>query len=389
MKLAEKMRMPGDQITGPIVRCARPVDRVAGRVEGSNYAGRLSQGQCRPWRDLDRRSTRGEPNDPPVDEQPTSRQQGLYHPANEHDACGVSFVAQMDGTAQPPARRAGHRLAVQPRTPRRHRRRDRTPATAPASSSRSPIAFFRAVVDFELPAAGAYAVGLAFLPADPGAADEAADAVAKIIDSEGLTVLGWRDVPVDPIGADIGQSALGGDAGVPAAVRRSSPRRPRLGGSSSTAGCSSPASAIEHELLDDGGDPLVYFPSLSSRTLVYKGMLTTPQLGAVLPRPDRRPRRVGHRPGALAGSPPTRSRRGRWPTRTGSSPTTARSTRCRATRTGCGPARRCWPRRCSEPATVPTEDLSRSARPGRPTRPASTRRSNCCTSAATACRTPC
>ncbi|MFN8051339.1 MAG: hypothetical protein U0Q22_07890 [Acidimicrobiales bacterium] len=40
---------------------------------------------------------------------------------------------------------------------------------------------------------------------------------------------------------------------------------------------------IEHELLDDGGDPLVYFPSLSARTLVYKGMLTTPQLAPFFP----------------------------------------------------------------------------------------------------------
>ncbi len=56
---------------------------------------------------------------------------------------------------------------------------------------------------------------------------------------------------------------------------------------------------IEHEVGAPGGEGSVYFPSLSCRTLVYKGMLTTPQLGRVLPRPARRAGRVGAGPGAL------------------------------------------------------------------------------------------
>ena len=50
---------------------------------------------------------------------------------------------------------------------------------------------------FELPPVGRYAVGIGFLPQDAGAADKAADAIAKIVDSEGLRVLGWRDLPID------------------------------------------------------------------------------------------------------------------------------------------------------------------------------------------------
>ncbi len=61
-----------------------------------------------------------------------------------------------------------------------------------------PDRFLRAVCDFELPPAGAYAVGLAFLPADPTDAEKAEEAIDTIMTEEGLTVLGWRDVPINP-----------------------------------------------------------------------------------------------------------------------------------------------------------------------------------------------
>ena len=61
-----------------------------------------------------------------------------------------------------------------------------------------PDRFLRAVVGFELPPVGAYAVGLAFLPLDPEEAAKAAAGVETIVDDEGLRVLGWRDVPIDP-----------------------------------------------------------------------------------------------------------------------------------------------------------------------------------------------
>ena len=148
-------------------------------------------------------------------------------------------------------------------------------------------------------------------------------------------MLGWRDVPVDPdcLGASaravmpICRQLFIADAGGATGIdldRKVFIARKR----------------IEHELPTE---QQTYFPSLSGRTLIYKGMLTTPQLRRVLPRPRRRPRwRVRWR-WCTAGSAPTRSRRGRWPTRTDTSPTTARSTPCRATATGCVPASRCWP----------------------------------------------
>ena len=207
-------------------------------------------------------------------------QQGLYHPANEHDACGVSFVAQMDGTRS----RRLVELAIGSLCNLEHRGATGSEANTGDGAGilvQTPDRFFRAVVEFELPAEGQYAAGLAFLPQDPGAADAAVAMVGKIVDSEGLTVLGWRNVPTDPTSADIGESAV-----------RTMPEFRQLFVGAGDDGLSGleldrrvfvARKRIEHELLDEGGEPLVYFASLSSRTFVYKGMLTTPQLAPFFP----------------------------------------------------------------------------------------------------------
>ncbi|HWW52456.1 MAG TPA: glutamate synthase large subunit, partial [Acidimicrobiales bacterium] len=135
-----------------------------------------------------------------------------------------------------------------------------------------PDGFYRSVVDFDLPPAGSYATGLAFMPRDPTAARVAMTNIAKIADSESLAVLGWRDVPVD-------DSMIGASA---AAVEPAF-RQVFLAGTNGRTGVSGLAlermafiarKRFEHEL--DG----VYFPSLSCRTMIYKGMLTAPQLSA-------------------------------------------------------------------------------------------------------------
>ena len=205
--------------------------------------------------------------------------QGLYSPENEHDACGVSFVAQIDGTRS-------HRLvqqAIGSLCNLEHRGATGAEVNTGDGAGiliQIPDRFLREVVDFELPPEGAYAVGLAFLPSSTADTDDAADAVGKIVDSEGLTVLGWRDVPTDPLGADIGYSALG----VMPTFRQvfiSSPEG--LTGIDLDRRVFVARKRVEHELVDEAGDPLVYFPSLSARTLVYKGMLTTPQLALFFP----------------------------------------------------------------------------------------------------------
>ncbi|AVP66513.1 glutamate synthase large subunit [Prescottella equi] len=205
--------------------------------------------------------------------------QGLYHPANEHDACGVAFVVDMHGRRS----RDIVEKAITALVNLEHRgAAGSEPNTGDGAGIllQVPDRFLRAVVDFELPAAGAYATGIAFLPQGDAAADEAAAGVEKIVAEEGLTVLGWREVPTDDSSlGTLARAAMPtfrqvfiGSAGDSVTdmdlERRAYVIRKR----------------VEHELGESGagedgpGRESVYFPSLSGQTFVYKGMLTTPQL---------------------------------------------------------------------------------------------------------------
>ena len=194
--------------------------------------------------------------------------QGLYRPEFEHDACGVSFVVDMHG-------RASHDIVAKgigALCNLEHRGASGAESNTGDGAGvliQLPDRFLRAEVGFELPALGSYAAGIAFLPADAGECSAAVDVITKLIEDEGLTLLGWRDVPVDDsmIGASakaveptFRQLFVGGANGL-AMERRAFILRKR----------------IEHDL------PSVYFPSFSSRTMVYKGMLTTPQLSSFFP----------------------------------------------------------------------------------------------------------
>src|SRR4051794_27985653 len=123
--------------------------------------------------------------------------QGLYDGLHEHDACGVAFVATLTG-------QASHDIVAKAITALRNLEHRGATGSEPDSGDGAgillgvPDAFLREVVDFPLPAAHTYAVGTAFLP---GEADEIAKTrhrIEEIAAEEGLRVLGWRDVPVDP-----------------------------------------------------------------------------------------------------------------------------------------------------------------------------------------------
>jgi glutamate synthase (NADPH/NADH) large chain len=191
---------------------------------------------------------------------------GLYRPEFEHDACGVAFVVDMHGRRSHDIIRKGLASLCH----LEHRGASGAESNTGDGAGiliQVPDAFYRSEVGFELPDAGAYATGIAFLPADPAEADRAIREISKVTASEGLTVLGWRSLPVDP-GAlgSIALSAMpafkqlfvaepGGASGLDL-ERRAFILRKR----------------IEHEV--DGA----YFASLSGRTIVYKGMLTAPQV---------------------------------------------------------------------------------------------------------------
>ncbi|WP_456698159.1 glutamate synthase large subunit [Aeromicrobium sp. P5_D10] len=197
--------------------------------------------------------------------------QGLYDPANEHDACGVAFVATLTGVASndivakglTALRNLDHRGAV-----------GGEPTTGDGAGIliQIPDAFLRAVSGIELPELGAYAAGMAFLPLQAEAAAEARVAIEAIAVEEGLTVLGWRDVPVNP--EILGSMSRGAMPSFALMFLASAGEQ--LSGIALDRAAFGLRKRAEHELA-------VYFPSLSSRTLVYKGMLTTDQLENFFP----------------------------------------------------------------------------------------------------------
>ena len=197
--------------------------------------------------------------------------QGLYDPAAEHDACGVAFIATLTG--QP-----SHEIVQLGLTALLNLDHRGASGAEPDSGDGAgillqvPDRFLRRATGFDLPAAGEYAVGIAFLPRDEVAEAATRAHIERIAAEEGLRVLGWRDLPTDP--SSLGRTAVSvmphfkqlfvapfGNAvtGLPL-ERMAFCLRKRA----------------EHETD-------AYFPSLSSRTLVYKGMLTTHQLGAFFP----------------------------------------------------------------------------------------------------------
>ncbi|MDY3126918.1 MAG: glutamate synthase central domain-containing protein, partial [Corynebacterium sp.] len=198
----------------------------------------------------------------------------LYNPDFEHDSCGVAFVADMYGRAS----RGIIDKAIQALVNLEHR------GAAGAETNTGdgagiliqvPDAFCRAVAaehDIELPAPGAYATGIAFLPRMRMAMMDARREIEEIAAEEGATVLGWREVPIDP--SQLGEMAkeamphfeqvfisAGDKTGIDLDRVMFFVRK-----------------RCERELGTKNGEDTIYFPSLSARTLVYKGMLTTPQL---------------------------------------------------------------------------------------------------------------
>jgi glutamate synthase (NADPH/NADH) large chain len=202
--------------------------------------------------------------------------QGLYDPANEHDACGVGFVANIKGVKSHETIRQGleildrltHRGAVGA---------DPKAGDGAGILLQIPDALFRGVVDFELPAEGDYAIGMVFLPQNSASRAECEETIESLIAGEQQRLIGWRDVPVNNAG--LGESVI--------------PTEPRVRQVFIARGdnCKD-QDAFERKLfvirkqienrirqaeMEGGSD--FYFTSLSSRTLVYKGMLLANQVG--------------------------------------------------------------------------------------------------------------
>src|SRR5215218_2042306 len=197
--------------------------------------------------------------------------EGLYDPAFEHDACGVAFVATLSGI--PSHDIVAHGLhALRNLDHRGATGADPKTGDGAGILMQIPDELLRSEVDFELPRMGAYAVGSAFLPTEPDAATKAKAMIEQIAEEEHLTVLGWRVVPTD-------------DRSLSDLTRSNMPYFEQLFVTAKHAplmgiALDRLAYCLRRRSQHEAG---VYFASLSARTLVYKGMLTTEQLELVFP----------------------------------------------------------------------------------------------------------
>jgi glutamate synthase (NADPH/NADH) large chain len=185
----------------------------------------------------------------------------------------------------------------------------------------------------ELPPAGEYGVGMIFLPKEHASRLACEQEMERAIKAEGQVLLGWRDVPVNrdmPMSPTVREKepilrqvfiGRGADVIVQDALER------KLYVIRKTA-----SAAIQNLGLKHSKE--YYVPSMSSRTVVYKGLLLADQVGVYY---RTWPTSAASRPSAwcTSASPPTPSPSGRWPTPTAMWPTTVKSTPCAATTTGC------------------------------------------------------
>ena len=192
---------------------------------------------------------------------------GLYDPAYEHDACGVAMVATLKKLPT-------HEIVSKALTALRNLEHRGASGAEPDSGDGAgiliqvPDKFYRSVVDFKLPDFGSYATGIFFV--QPNTLDYQAK-ISKIASEEGIKILGWRDLPIDS--KSIGKTALSvmpefKQLFIAGAKGEKNLSLERL------AFCL--RKRVEHSLP-------IYISSLSSRTIVYKGMLTTGQLEEFFP----------------------------------------------------------------------------------------------------------
>ncbi len=209
--------------------------------------------------------------------------QGLYDPQHEHDSCGVGFVVDLKG-------RKSHDIvqkAIQVLVNLEHRGAcGCEPNTGDGAGIvvQLPQAFLAKECEriaIRLPVAGAYGVGMVFLPTDAADRQHCEGLFEEMVREEGQIVLGWRDVPTD--NSQIGPTAKSGE---PVMRQIFIGRRDDIGDDL----------AFERKLyvirrrvenavrtsgLRQGG--MFYIPSLSYKTLIYKGMLNSPQLKPYFP----------------------------------------------------------------------------------------------------------
>ncbi|HEX2334738.1 MAG TPA: glutamate synthase central domain-containing protein, partial [Burkholderiales bacterium] len=206
-------------------------------------------------------------------------EQGLYHPSHEHDACGVGFIAHIKG-------KKSHAIIEQGLSVLKNLSHRGAVGYDPKLSDGAgcliqiPDRFYReemAKQGVKLPPAGQYGVGMVFLPRDPASRLACEYEIERAIKDEGQVLLGWRDVPVD--NSDLAEPAKKLEPvirqvfigrGRRVTVTDALERKLYIIRKSS-------GHAIQALKLKHGKE--FYVPSMSARTVCYKGMLLAYQVG--------------------------------------------------------------------------------------------------------------
>ncbi len=208
-------------------------------------------------------------------------QQGLYDPALEHDACGVGFVAHIKGERS-------HQILLDAETVLRnmdHRGAcgcEQNTGDGAGILTALPHEFLAKVVKadlgVELPEPGRFAAGNVFLPRDPRERQYCKEAVNRLIEAQGQELVGWRAVPVDTDGADIGPTARAGEPHIEQLVIAAADG---MTGDDFERQVYLIRKQASNQLRSDkslGQAKMFYICSLSTKVIIYKGMLTTEQL---------------------------------------------------------------------------------------------------------------
>jgi glutamate synthase (NADPH/NADH) large chain len=208
--------------------------------------------------------------------------QGLYDPQHEHDACGVGFVANIKNRKSHDIVEKGLEVLVR-LTHRGAAGADPREGDGAGILLQIPHAFFKSAtadLDFSLPAEGEYAVGMVFFPQDEDYRLKCQHVFETTLVDEGHRLLGWRDVPVDAVRADLADSVSSCEPVIRQAfIAKGEPGQDQDSFERKLFVC---RKVISHRVGRLGlVDPVkFYITSMSSRTIVYKGMFLSHQLAA-------------------------------------------------------------------------------------------------------------
>ena len=209
------------------------------------------------------------------------KNQGMYNRRNEKDGCGVGFVAHIKGKKSHEIVQQGLQLLTN-LTHRGATGYDPKLGDGAGLLMQMPDAFMRkeaAKLNINLPVAGQYAVGNLFLPQDAKNRAACEALITKIVTEEQQVLLGWRDVPVD--NSNIADAARDVEPCMRQVFIGNLPVEQVFDANQFERKCFVIRKRIEHAVraLNLQDNAQFYVPSLSSRTIVYKGMLLANEVG--------------------------------------------------------------------------------------------------------------